>query len=377
MPRKTAVAPAPSPRLNHVLFRGEGPFYRQPWFGAVAVVVVLAGALLWTYRADFFPGGQARFTAAYGEGRFHEAAEIALGLAAENPSAANLRLVGVAHAEIAVHASSTAAAEAAVGTALQAALAAERAGRSEVATEILLGYVYGLKGDLSAASDRYHRALAIDPENADATAGLAAVIDAQGKERTAEDLFEKALKAEPQNPRTRVLYARALYGNQKFDAAAKVARAASAASLRIHAAEASRLAAASYVAIGELGDARPLADRAYALMPHWPKVVELQGELLLKEVLGPSQKRLPRDETLAAARAFADEAIARSPILATPHLLAFKVAFLQGDKLAAEAHASRFRALVGDDATVSDEARTLAIQYLNAIASTRATTQRQ
>lgn len=78
--------------------------------------------------------------------------------------------------------------------------AGAQAQRSPAATAIELAYAAYERGDLPLARSAYEEALRSDPRAADAVNGLAATALRQGRKAEAEQLFNRALKNNPQDP---------------------------------------------------------------------------------------------------------------------------------------------------------------------------------
>jgi DNA-binding winged helix-turn-helix (wHTH) protein/tetratricopeptide (TPR) repeat protein len=84
-----------------------------------------------------------------------------------------------------------------------------------------LGDLYRISGEYSQATTQYDQALAVNERWVDALTGKAMILSANSSKIQAEQLFNKAIELEPGYWQNYMHYGRFLYGNGRFDAAAR------------------------------------------------------------------------------------------------------------------------------------------------------------
>src|SRR5690606_9597098 len=87
------------------------------------------------------------------------------------------------------------------------------------ALQNVMGLVYLAKDDTRRATERFLKALEIDPQNQDARLNLAALELAYGNFESALQRFDEALRVEPQNAEIVLSRAVALRGLRRYDEA--------------------------------------------------------------------------------------------------------------------------------------------------------------
>lgn len=350
-------------KLNHVLFSGKKSISlraKKIFLGAVVLTAIILLAANW---GDLTKSQIERFREAYDGRRFDEALQIALDAAAADPSSVEaLQAVTSVYIQKAILRQDF---DASVSAAFAAVYAALELDSENVESHRLLGLVFEVTGDVKAAAAEYEKALKLEPQNVTVMAHLAAVYEKLGKVDMAEDLFQRAVLAAPENDEARVLYARFLLRIGKAGKAIELIQTAVDSEVPLVAAEANRILSASRLKRGETDKARAPAELALALAPDSALAVENYGRLLLAELFGPFA--LPFKETLAEVRQLADKAAALDPSLAAPNFLAFKAAYSQNDKVAADRYARKTLELLDADQTLSAEERGEIRQFIRSV----------
>ncbi len=338
-------------KLNHVLFSRKGGASLLSGKVAAAAAVIVLVAVVAVNWDSLTKTPIDRFREAYDARRFDEALQIALEVSAADPSSVEaLQAVASVYLQKAILRQDF---DASLRGAFAAAYAALELDSEDAESRRLLGLAFEVSGDARAALAEYARAFKLEPQNANIMAHLAAIYEKLGQLTTATDFFQRAVLAAPENDEARVLYARFLLRTGNPDRAIEALQAAASSETPLVAAEANRILSAALLKIGEVEKARGPAEKALALAPDSAAAMENYGSLLLAELFGPFSRKF--DDTLSETRALADRAIALDPGLAKAYFLAFKVAYSQQDKAAADAYVKKLLEILPSDQTISEQ----------------------
>ncbi|MBZ9611460.1 winged helix-turn-helix domain-containing protein [Rheinheimera maricola] len=138
----------------------------------------------------------------------------------------------------------------------------------------ILGDLYRISGQHTAAMARYDQALALNARWVDALSGKAMVLNAQGNKADAEQQFRLAIELEPGYWQNYMLYGSFLYETGSFDAAAR------------HFERAAQLKPASTDVLNSLAAAWFFSGQFQQAITAWQQVVELAPMALSYSNLG-------------------------------------------------------------------------------------------